>query len=168
MMNDAEYFKKVVWPVILGHEGGYVNDPRDPGGETKYGISKRSYPDVDIKNLTVEQAIGIYYRDYWLKSHCDEMPHNIASAVIDSSINSGRKRAAVWLQQSVEHVELADDGVIGPITLKAVQDAPDAAVAARMYGHRLMMLTKLSTWNTYGKGWAKRIAEQLINMEDDK
>lgn len=73
----------------LGHEGGYVNDSHDPGGETKYGISKRSYPAVDIKSLTLEQAKAIYQRDYWQAASCERMPPKIAIAVFDSAVHHG-------------------------------------------------------------------------------
>lgn len=75
--------------IVIGHEGGYVNDPVDPGGETKYGISKRSYPDVDIPNLTLEKAQAIYERDYWLKCGCDKLPHPMNIIIFDSAVNHG-------------------------------------------------------------------------------
>lgn len=74
---------------VLAHEGGYVNDPADPGGETKYGISKRSYPYLDIPSLTVEQARTIYYRDYWEPSGAAELPMPLAAAVLDTAVNQG-------------------------------------------------------------------------------
>lgn len=81
---------------ILKHEGGYVNHPNDPGGETKYGISKRSYPNLDIKNLTKEQAMEIYYNDYWIKSNANEIAKvsfQIATKYCDMAINIGINNA---------------------------------------------------------------------------
>ena len=92
----SEIFEQAV-QFTLKHEGGYVNDPVDPGGETKYGISKKSYPDIDIKNLTKEQAKAIYYQDYWMESGCDSMPPKTAVAVFDSSVNVGVGRVKGWL-----------------------------------------------------------------------
>lgn len=85
---------------ILRWEGGYVNNPDDPGGETKYGISKRSYPDLDIRNLSPEMAAEIYYRDYWLKSFCNVLDMPLCTCVFDTAINCGVKRAVEWTKQS--------------------------------------------------------------------
>ena len=78
---------------VFKWEGGYVNDPKDPGGETKLGISKRAYPTLDIKNLTVEQAREIYARDYWAKAGCDKLEWPMCLVVLDSAVNMGVKRA---------------------------------------------------------------------------
>lgn len=75
--------------IVVGIEGGYVNDPKDPGGETKYGISKRRYPNEDIKNLTIERAKFLYQRDYWNSHHCDSLPWAEALLVFDTSVNGG-------------------------------------------------------------------------------
>ncbi len=82
---------------VLRWEGGYSNDPHDPGGETKFGISKRSYPEVNIKDLTREQAGEIYKRDYWDVMGCDARPSDFALAVFDAAVNCGIARAAIWL-----------------------------------------------------------------------
>ena len=74
---------------VLEHEGGYVNDPTDLGGETKYGITKRFYPDVDIKNLTKEQAKEIYYKDYWIRYKVPEVPDHLRHIYFDMCINQG-------------------------------------------------------------------------------
>lgn len=75
--------------IVVGLEGGYVNDPKDPGGETKWGISKRAYPTLDIKNLTLEQAQQIYLTDYWDRCGCDLMPWDRALCVFDCAVNQG-------------------------------------------------------------------------------
>lgn len=106
--------------ILIGHEGGYVNDPRDPGGETKFGISKRAYPNEDIRNLTIERARAIYYRDYWIRSGCERAPEAMRFDLFDTAVNSGLSRA-VRLLQLAAGVE--DDGEIGPVTLKALRDA---------------------------------------------
>lgn len=74
---------------VLHHEGGYVNDPKDPGGETKFGISKRSYPNEDIANLTVDRAKEIYKRDYWVKAGCDALSDPLALVHFDTAVNCG-------------------------------------------------------------------------------
>lgn len=143
---------------LIHHEGGYVNNPKDPGGETKYGISKRSYPDVDIANLTLDQAKAIYLRDFWQRARCDELPPAIAFLVFDCAVNSGIGQSIRFLQRAIG---VADDGVMGPMTLAAVNRLDVESLAARFCGQRLEFMTKLTTWDTFGKGWARRIAEQL-------
>jgi lysozyme family protein len=143
---------------LISHEGGYVNDPRDPGGETKFGISKRAYPQVDIKNLTLDAAKDIYKRDYWDRAQCDKLPPQVAYLLFDAAVNSGIGQAIRFLQRAVN---LADDGVIGPMTLAAVGRSDAEAISARFLGQRLEFMTKLTTWDTFGKGWARRIADQL-------
>jgi len=89
MANDFEKSLKFV----LKWEGGYSNDPNDPGGETKYGISKKSYPHEDIKNMTLERAKKIYYENYWLKAGCDRLGFPMNMVVFDTAVNCGRSRA---------------------------------------------------------------------------
>lgn len=84
---------------VLEREGGYVNDPQDPGGETNYGISKRAYPNVNIKALTPEDAAVIYKRDYWSPAGCDQMTPGMALVVFDTAVNVGVNRAVAWFRQ---------------------------------------------------------------------
>ena len=85
---------------VLKHEGGYVNDPKDPGGETKWGISKRAYPNLDIKNLSAEDATRIYSRDYWDVCNCDNLDYPLCTVVFDSGVVDGPVRAIQWLKAS--------------------------------------------------------------------
>ena len=109
---------------VLEKEGGYVNDPTDLGGETKYGITKRFYPDIDIKNLTEEQAKEIYRRDYWDKNRVDELPEQLRHIFFDMCVNQGRGTAVKVLQRAAnaKGAKLKVDGGMGPATLKAVQN----------------------------------------------
>jgi lysozyme family protein len=143
---------------LISHEGGYVNDPRDPGGETKFGISKRAYPQVDIKNLTLGAAKEIYKRDYWDRAQCDKLPPSVAYVLFDAAVNSGIGQAIRFLQRAIN---VADDGVIGPMTIAAVSRLDAESICARYIGQRLDFMTKLTTWDVYGKGWARRLADQL-------
>lgn len=146
---------------LIGHEGGYVNNPQDPGLETKFGVSKRSYPDLDIANLTLEEARKLYKRDFWDRAKCDSLPPSVAFQVFDCAVNSGIGQSIRFLQRSVG---VADDGVVGPLTLSAVKRLDAEVIAARFNGHRLDFMTRLSTFDVFGKGWARRIASNLINI----
>ena len=146
---------------LIAHEGGYVSDPKDPGGETNWGISKRAYPQVDIKNLTRDAAKEIYKRDYWDRAQCDRLPHTLAYLLFDAAVNSGIGQAIRFLQRAIG---TADDGVLGPLTLAAVQRFDAESLCARFLGQRLDFMTRLSTFDYFGKGWSRRIADQLKGL----
>lgn len=152
-MNFDKAFER-----LIGHEGGYVNDPRDPGGETKFGISKRSYPAEDIKGLTLERAKAIYRRDFWGAAGCDAVPGAMKFDLFDMAVNSGPVTAIKTLQRSAG---VTPDGLLGPITLQALNSTPAPRLVARFNGHRLDFMTDLKTWSVFGKGWAKRVASNL-------
>lgn len=144
---------------LIGHEGGYVFDRRDPGGETKYGISARSYPGEDIKGMTLERAKTIYARDFWGAAGCDAVPDGIKFDLFDMAVNSGVRASIKTLQQAVGEVQ---DGVLGPRTLLAINTMPAARLSARFNGARLDFMTRLPQWVAFGKGWARRIALNLL------
>ena len=153
-MNFERAFEK-----LIGHEGGYVNDARDPGGETKFGISKRAYPGEDIQCLTLDRAKQLYRRDYWDAVQGDNMPDAIRFDLFDAAVNSGVRQAVKWLQVAAK----ADaDGIIGPKTMLAVRMADPQLLAKRFNGLRLRFMTDLKTWPTFGRGWARRIADNLM------
>jgi lysozyme family protein len=143
---------------VLGHEGGYVNNPKDPGGETNWGISKRSYPNVSIKELTRNQAIAIYYRDFWLKAHCEEFSDGSAYQLLDSAVNSGINQSIRFMQRALG---VADDGVYGPVTLEAMRKTSETDFIMLFIAERLEFMTKLKGWDSFGRGWARRIAQNL-------
>lgn len=145
--------------MVIDREAGYVNDPNDPGGETNYGISKRSYPHEDIRNMTLERAKWIYRRDFWKKAKCDELPWPVNFQVFDAAVNSGVRAAVKWLQKAVG---VSADGVIGPKTLAAVRSHDPRCVSAWMLAYRLRFMTALKNWPHAGKGWARRIASNLL------
>lgn len=144
---------------LIGHEGGYQNDPKDRGGETKFGISKRSYPGEDIAGLTLERAREIYLRDYWTPAGCDAVPHGIKFDLFDMAVNSGVKPAIKALQKACG---TTPDGILGPKTLAAVQAMPDSRLVARFNGARLAFMADAPTWPAHGRGWARRIASNLM------
>ncbi len=146
------YFCRIL-PVLFELEGGYVDDPNDPGGETNYGISKRSYPSLDIKNLTPEQAANIYFTDYWLAGNCNAIPVPLCYYHFDTCVNQGVKTANRILQQTVG---VAQDGVIGPLTLAAAVKLPRTEYYLYL-AFRLAHYMTLQNWGTYGKGWTNRM-----------
>lgn len=148
--------------LLIGHEGGYVNHPADPGGETKYGVSKRAYPTEDIKNLTLDRAKLIYARDYWEAAGCNEWPEAIRFDVFDVAVNSGVGTAIKMVQRAC-FAEV--DGKLGPKTRLAVKAMNPLVLLARINGARLEYMTDLPTWSTFGRGWAKRIAANLTRTE---
>ena len=137
--------------MVLRHEGGYVNDPRDPGGETRFGISKRAYPDVDILRLTEDEAKAIYRRDYWDKLRPDELPQQLAICVFDCAVNMGRDKAVRLLQRACG---VAQDGVMGGNTLAAANRLVDPVV--RFSTERAIAYTGIRGFDTFGKGWLRR------------
>ncbi|MBT0780590.1 glycosyl hydrolase 108 family protein [Paracoccus sp. pheM1] len=139
---------------VLRHEGGYVNDPHDPGGETNMGISKRSYPNENIKGMTRARAAEIYRRDYWNPVRGDDLPAGLDLVAFDAAVNSGVSRGAKWLQSALG---APADGKIGPQTLAAAKAAHPEAVIDRATGARLAWLRTLKTWSRYGKGWTRRV-----------
>jgi len=145
--------------LLINHEGGYVNDPLDPGGETKYGISKRSYPKENIPGLTLERAKMIYRRDFWNMCRCGSLPHPVDFIVFDAAVNSGVRRSSEWLQEAVGAVV---DGYIGTNTLAAVRKRSPGWVAGAATAARLLYLTKLPGWKRFGKGWTRRLAANLM------
>lgn len=149
---------------VLSSEGGYVNHPKDPGAETKWGISKRSYPHLNIKELTREQAKEIYRRDFWDRIDGNKLHEDVAFQVLDAAVNHGRGNAIRWLQRAAG---CADDGVLGPISHAAIARVPAIDLVLRFNAERLEFYTKLSTWSTFGKGWARRIAENLRYAAED-
>jgi lysozyme family protein len=144
---------------LIGHEGGYVDHPNDPGGETKFGISKRSYPHVDIKRLTLEEAKAIYKRDFWGPAGCDAVPGSVKFELFDTAVNSGVKTAIKLLQRACGAFV---DGAIGPNTLLAANTMDPERLQARFNGHRLDFMNDLPTWPSFGRGWTQRIAENLM------
>ncbi|MCW7552572.1 N-acetylmuramidase [Endozoicomonas gorgoniicola] len=144
---------------VLSEEGGYVNDPNDNGGETNYGISKRAYPDLDIKNLTVGQAEAIYYQDYWLKCCCNELPVAVACVVLDTAVNMGPRTAIRFLQQSLR---LKVDGLMGPQTLRHAHHNPPLSYLSDYLSRRARRyfdIAQTDSQRRFYRGWLKRTYE---------
>jgi lysozyme family protein len=149
---------------ILHHEGGYVDHPKDPGGRTNLGCTQRVWEEwvghpVDekaMRALTPELVAPLYKAKYWDKIKGDELPNGVDYVVFDAAINSGPGRAAKWLQTVVGAVP---DGAIGAGTLAKVAAMPAADIVEKYQKTRLQFLQSLPTWDTFGKGWGRRVAE---------
>ena len=153
---------------LIGHEGGYVNDPNDPGGETNWGISKRAYPNLIIKELTREQAKEIYRRDFWERINADRLVargyDGVAFQLMDFAINSGIETAVRYLQRASG---VADDGHWGPVSQLAIENLSESDLIMRLNAERLDLMTRLKNWPNHGRGWARRIAGNLRYGAED-
>lgn len=161
---------------VMGNEGGFQNKASDRGnwtsgvvgrGElkgTKFGISAMSYPLLDIKSLTREQAKGIYYEDWWLKLGMDLFKPALSYQLFDAALNHGMGNATKMLQRAVK---VLDDGIIGPRTRASVDAMPLDDLLSRFLSQRLRFMTQIGAWRDYGKGWAVRIADNLEYAAED-
>lgn len=152
--------------IIVGEEGAYGNDPRDPGNwtggrvgvgvnkGTKYGISAKSYPNLDIANLTLAQAQNIFQQDYFLKFHCDQLPPPLALLVADTAYNGGHP--IEWMQTAVG---ATPDGSFGPKTLAAINahNGQGTTVCAKFLSLRLSYDSDLAVWSINKHGWITRV-----------
>ena len=156
--------------IVVGTEGGFDADPRDRGNwtsgqigvgrlnGTKFGISAAAYPTLNIADLTLAAAVGIYRMRYWLPAACDHMSDGLDLVVFDAAVNSGVAQSARWLQRSVGAQE---DGLPGTATVTAVQRSVQAqglaAIAAATTAERLLAMTEMPAWLTYRRGWVRRV-----------
>jgi lysozyme family protein len=143
--------------LILKHEGGYVDHPNDPGGETNMGISKRSYPDEDIKGMTKERAKEIYKKDFWDAVKGDQLPAAVALICFDTAVMSGSRRACRFLQKACG---VTTDGIVGPMTLGAVRvdyRISEEDFLDELSNTRLNFYKRLKTFGTFGRGWTNRV-----------
>lgn len=153
--NDA-------FAALIGNEGGYSNNPADPGGETMYGITKRvavanGYTG-DMKSLPLATAQQIAKSMYWNPCRCDSLNIDVAFQVFDAAYNSGITRASMWLQQAAG---VATDGIVGQQTINAANAKPWQTIVFSFLSIRLKFYATLPTWPTFGKGWSNRVANNL-------
>ena len=146
---------------VLEHEGGYVNDPNDLGGETNFGITKRFYPDVDIKNLTKEDAKQIYYKDYWKKNSCDKMPDQLKHIYFDMCVNMGKRTAVKILQRTAVNKgkDIDVDGGLGAMTLEAIKNVELTRVRAYRVKYYVDIVNKKPEQEKFYFGWFRRSLE---------
>jgi len=147
---------------LLGHEGGYSNNAADGGGETMWGITvavaRENNYTGNMRDLPRGIAALIYRRKYWDAVRADELPETVKFDVFDGAVNSGVSQSIKWLQQAAG---TTPDGVIGPATIAAAHALP-ASISKKYNGMRLQFMTNLPNWNSFSRGWARRIASNLL------
>ena len=167
-----ENFKHVLYNFTFPAEGVVSDVKVDNGGLTKYGISSKSYPELDILNLTIEEAEDIYYQDYWLRSRCDKLQPSLAQFVFDTAVNCGNSAAGKFLQSSVNSItenSLVVDGIIGPRTLSEVAKCDEMGailgVAAERLHHYTRIVRDNSSQEVFLRGWVNRVADLLTFVQ---
>ena len=153
-------------PRVLVHEGGFVNDPHDPGGATNKGVTYRVYdayrtrkglPTRDVREISGEEVSDIYRKQYWDAVKGDELPPGLDYVLFDGAVNSGPSQSVKWLQRALGSVVV--DGQMGQATLAAVCDFGSIPVLIdKVCDRRLAFLQALRTWSRFGKGWSSRVA----------
>lgn len=157
-MNFDQAFEK-----LIGHEGGYSNNPDDSGGETMFGVTVKvargnGYQGRMI-DLPLSTAKAIYRQAYWDAVQADDLPEAVRFDVFDASVNSGPGQAIRFLQRATG---VTDDGRLGPLTIRAVKAIDPQLLDKRLSGYRLRFMAELKVWPSFGRGWAARIATNLI------
>ena len=155
------YFDKA-FDLLIGNEGGYVNNSADPGGEPNWGITRTVAVDSgysgSMKLMQKETAKQIYKKMYWDKLQCDQLGFIVAFQLFDAGVNHGNSQAVKFLQRALSVV---DDGVIGAKTIAAVSKLEDLQIVMLFNAERIEFYAALKTFSTFGKGWVRRVASNL-------
>lgn len=151
----TDRFNKFFEWLLLWEGTTYENDPLDSGGETKYGIDKRSHPKVNIKTLTKEQAAEIYWNEYWNAVKAEELPKGLGEIVCNIGVNTGKGNASHWLQNALK---ITSDGVIGLNTIKAANASNAKETQERLLVHLEEYYRSISKGKNkrFLKGWLNR------------
>jgi Putative secretion activating protein len=172
-MNDR--FPIYIERVLLA-EGGLSTRRDDPGNwtgghigvgrllGTKYGIAANTYPDLDIPNLTREQAIAIYHRDFWRPVHADTLPQSVGYQLLDAAVQHGIGNTKKMMQRAVR---VRDDGQIGPVTLTALMAMPADDLVLDFISERVRFYCGCRNWATDGRGWMLRMAANIRYAAED-
>jgi len=150
--------------MLLHHEGGFVNHPRDPGGMTNHGVTRMVYEkwvgrqmsEQDMRDLTPADVAPIYKNEYWKRCKCDDLPSGVDWCVFDWAVNSGVGRSAKALQGIIGATQ---DGGIGPMTLKLIAEHEPRELIEKMHDKRQGFYGGLKTFDSFGKGWTRRNKE---------
>jgi lysozyme family protein len=156
---------------VLKHEGGYVNNPRDPGGRTNLGVTQRAWEaylnrdvtETEMRALTPDIVKPFYKAMYWDKIKGDQLPAGVDYATYDLAVNSGTRRAAKYLQ---EIAGVFADGIIGPKSIDAIEALDPEQTVEVLCDMRLAFLKRLTTFDMFGKGWSRRVAEVKAKASD--
>lgn len=157
--------------VVLVHEGGFVNHPRDPGGATNRGVTQTVYddwrvthglPERSVKDITDPEVMAVYKHRYWDAIRGDDLPSGVDYATFDFAVNSGVGRASRYLQRVAS---VTQDGVIGPMTLEAVGSLIPSAVIDALCDERMDFLKRLPIFDTFGKGWTRRVEDVRVKAK---
>ncbi len=158
------YFSNVILPITLAHEGGKVDHPRDPGGRTNMGITQRTFDgwladrsriNKNVYTITKLEVAAIYTAEYWDKVKGSKLPRGVDLATFDGAVNSGPSRGVKWLQGAIG---VARDGKVGPKTIKAAKEGNAASMVVSMCALRMGFLQRLRHWDTFKRGWTRRVA----------
>jgi lysozyme family protein len=156
-MNFLTAFDK-----LLKHEGGYSDHAADPGGKTRYGVTEAVAREVgyrgDMRELPIELAQRIYKDRYWDAVQAENLPPDVRYIVFDGAVNSGVSQSIKWLQRACG---VRDDGVIGPVTIRAASTLHAEGLKRRILAQRLRFMAKLPNWPAFSRGWANRICDLL-------
>jgi len=152
----------VAFEKLMNHEGGYVNHKDDKGGATNFGVTEAVAREAgyvgDMRDLPLDKAKAIYRTLYWTPIRADQLPEVLRYSVFDAAVNSGPFQATKWLQRSLN---ITDDGQIGPVTMGTANFNDPRATLSRFNGHRLAFLADRNNWDSFGRGWARRLAAIL-------
>jgi lysozyme family protein len=162
-LSIIEQAFEYAFKATIDHEGAYVNDLDDTGGETKYGVSQSSYPSLDIKNLTLEEAKEIYFNDFWIKGKYYEISNrDIAAKIFDLAVNMGVTQANKLIQRALRAAgdQVLEDGIIGPITIAAINKADPtdllAALKSEAAGYYRLLANSNPSQQKFINGWLNR------------
>ena len=156
-----------IYRIVMEYEGGYVNHPNDPGGETYKGISRRAHPNwkgwqlIDQKKPVPEQLVQeFYYNNYWVLLKCDEMPYPVGEYLFDFGVNAGISRAVITVQRALN---IKADGVLGPVTIGAIQKQDPQKLMYELLKERVGYYTTITMQNSrfqvFFLGWIRRTIE---------
>jgi lysozyme family protein len=159
--------------LVLAHEGGFVDHPKDPGGATNFGVTQKVYDAFrkrrgdggrSVRKITMSEVEAIYRAQYWAAVRGDDLPLGLDYVVFDYGVNSGPKRAVQTLQAALG---VKVDGAIGEVTLAAIERADMADLIEDICERRMAFLKRLKTWKTFGRGWSRRVMGQHDGAQDD-
>lgn len=184
-MSAKQY--EAVLPLVLAHEGGYTNHPRDPGGATNKGVTQKVYDAYrttkgeklrSVRSITMPEVTDIYRSRYWNLAHCDHLPAGLDYAVFDYAVNSGVSKSIKDLQRTINSfagnrlpilAPLKVDGIAGEDTTdaaKMIAEVDEEAFIESFCARRMSFLKSLKTWKTFGKGWARRVEGDMSGVQD--